>query len=370
MQELSLIKVDPWLKPFEPVIERRHALFGSRYEALAGKHGKLAGFASAHHYYGLHKTSHGWVFREWAPNASKVFMVGEFSNWHIDDRFALTRLDEGDWEITLPERTLQHGDLYKLHLYWPDGNAERLPAYANRVVQDTSTLIFSAQVWCPEHPYSWNDHGWQPHDEPPLIYEAHIGMSSEAEKVSTYTEFKNDILPRIVKGGYNTIQLMAIQEHPYYGSFGYHVSNFFAATSKFGTPEDLKALIDEAHRYGINVIMDLVHSHAVKNEVEGLGRFDGTLDQYFYPGDKGFHPAWDSRCFDYGKTGVLRFLLSNVRFWLEEYHFDGFPVRWSNQYAVLTPWSGGELYVVCRLFYGKRRRAGHHLSGSCQHAHP
>lgn len=324
MHELGLLKQDPWLKPYEPVIVARHKLFGAQRDTLIDQYGSLSEFASAHHYYGLHKVPRGWVFREWAPNAVKMFMVGGFSDWKVDDRFSLARLEDGNWEIQLPEHVLKHGDLYKLHLYWHGGNAERLPAYANRVVQDADTLIFSAQVWCPHSAFHWNDGGWQPHCEPPLIYEAHIGMSSEDEKVSTYSEFKNQILPRIIKGGYNTVQLMAIQEHPYYGSFGYHVSNFFAATSKFGTPEELKELIDEAHRHGINVIMDLVHSHAVKNEVEGLSRFDGTLHQYFYHGDKGFHPAWDSRCFDYGKTEVLRFLLSNVRYWLEEYHFDGY----------------------------------------------
>jgi 1,4-alpha-glucan branching enzyme len=149
-------------------------------------------------------------------------------------------------------------------------------------------------------------------------------MAHEEEKIGTFKEFAEDILPRIQKAGYNVIQLMAIQEHPYYGSFGYHVSNFFAPSSRFGTPEELKSLVNRAHEMGMAVIMDIVHSHAVKNEEEGLSRFDGTLDQYFYPGDRGFHPAWDSRCFDYGKKEVMMFLLSNCRYWIEEYHFDGF----------------------------------------------
>ena len=117
---------------------------------------------------------------------------------------------------------------------------------------------------------------------------------------------------------------MAIQEHPYYGSFGYHVSSFYAASSRFGTPDDLKHLIDDAHSMGIAVIMDIVHSHAVKNELEGLGRFDGSYNQYFYGDHRREHPAWDSLCFDYGKNEVLHFLLSNCKFWLEEYGFDGF----------------------------------------------
>jgi 1,4-alpha-glucan branching enzyme len=149
-------------------------------------------------------------------------------------------------------------------------------------------------------------------------------MAQDAEKVGTYTEFKDNILPRIKKEGYNAIQIMAIAEHPYYGSFGYHVSNFFAASSRFGTPEELKALIDEAHTQGIAVIMDIVHSHAVKNELEGLGNFAGDGSQYFHSGPRREHNQWDSLCFDYGKNEVLHFLLSNCKYWLDEYHFDGY----------------------------------------------
>ena len=140
----------------------------------------------------------------------------------------------------------------------------------------------------------------------------------------TYAEFRDNVLPRIKEAGYDTVQLMAVMEHPYYGSFGYHVSSFFAASSRFGTPDDLKSLIDTAHSMGLRVIMDLVHSHSVQNERDGLSRFDGTDYQYFHSGSKGWHPAWGSRCFDYGKTDVIHFLLSNCRFWLDEYRFDGY----------------------------------------------
>jgi 1,4-alpha-glucan branching enzyme len=219
---------------------------------------------------------------------------------------------------------MQHGDLYRLKLYWPDGSGERIPAYARRVVQDPQTMIFSAQVWQPPSPYSWRLEYTDHAQEPPLIYEAHIGMAQEEGKIGTYQEFTNHILPRVVKAGYNTLQLMALQEHPYYGSFGYQVSSFFAVSSRFGTPDELKALIDAAHRAGLRVIMDLIHSHGVSNEVEGLSRFDGTLYQYFHDGPRGRHSAWDSRCFDYGKIQVLHFLLSNCRFWLDEYRLDGY----------------------------------------------
>ncbi len=208
-------------------------------------------------------------------------------------------------------------------VHWQGGSGERIPAYATRVVQDPTTHLFSAQVW--DAPaYNWEVNEFKPDVKPLMIYECHIGMAQEREDVGTYAEFRDKILPRIAADGYNAIQIMAIQEHPYYGSFGYHVSSFFAASSRFGTPEDLKSLIDKAHELGIAVIMDIVHSHAVKNEVEGLGRLDGSPDLYFYGDGRREHPAWDSLCFDYGKTEVLHFLLSNCKYWLEEYRFDGF----------------------------------------------
>jgi len=237
----------------------------------------------------------------------------------------MTRINQmGDWEIFLPFDLFKHGDLYKLSVHWEGGIGERIPSYANRVIQDEKTKIFNAQVWQPNKSYTWKcDHFISPFTAP-VIYEAHIGMATSEEKIGTYREFADNVLPIISKSGYNTIQLMAIQEHPFYGSFGYHVSSFFAASSRFGTPEDLKELIDKAHLAGLRVIMDLVHSHSVKNVNEGLGLFDGSLGQYFHSGNRRNHIAWDSLCFDYGKDNVIHFLLSNCRFWLEEYKFDGF----------------------------------------------
>jgi 1,4-alpha-glucan branching enzyme len=209
-------------------------------------------------------------------------------------------------------------------VHWNGGKGERIPSYATRLVQDENTKIFSAQIWNPDKPYKWEIEDFKAPVTAPVIYEAHIGMATPDEKLGTYREFTGNVLPEIIKSGYNTIQLMAIQEHPFYGSFGYHVSSFFAASSRFGTPEDLKELIDKAHSSGVRVIMDLVHSHSVKNVNEGLGLFDGTPGQYFHTNDRRNHVAWDSLCFDYGKDNVLHFLLSNCRYWLEEYKFDGF----------------------------------------------
>lgn len=325
-KHLALVKNDPYLKDYEDAIRGRHehALWKLSVLTNNGKQ-TLTDFANGHKYYGLHKLSRGWVFREWAPNATKLYLVGDFNNWQETERYEAKRIDDhGTWELKLSEKAIKHGDLYKMHVYWDGGHGERIPAWCQRVVQDNETKIFSAQVWNPEEPYTWKKKKFKPNTSPLLIYECHIGMAQDAEKVGTYREFMDNVLPRVIKDGYNCIQIMATQEHPYYGSFGYHVSSFFAASSRFGTPEDLKLLIDTAHQNGIAVIMDIVHSHAVKNECEGLGNLAGDPNQYFYPGDRHEHPAWDSLCFDYGKDEVLHFLLSNCKFWLEEFHFDGF----------------------------------------------
>ena len=326
LELMGLVKHDSYLEPFNEAIRGRHyhALWKLGQLTQQGKI-TLADFASGYDYYGLHRIPRGWVFREWAPNATDIYLVGDFNGWKEDENYRCKRIKgTGNWELKLPAKAMKHGELYKMHVYWNGGQGERIPAWAQRVVQDDATKIFSAQVWSPAKPYKWHDESFEMKKDPLLIYECHIGMAEDAEKVGTYDEFRHNVLPRIIADGYNCIQIMAIQEHPYYGSFGYHVSSFFAPSSRFGTPEQLKRLIDEAHKNGIAVIMDIVHSHAVKNEVEGLGNLAGDPNQYFYPGDRHEHPAWDSLCFDYGKDDVIHFLLSNCKYWLQQYHFDGF----------------------------------------------
>lgn len=322
----GLVQKDLYLEPFEDAIRGRHNHAEWKKNQLTdGGKKTLGSFACGHDYYGLHKLKRGWVFREWAPNATKIYLVGDFNQWTETDKFLAKRIDgTGNWELRLSEKAIKHGDLFKMHVYWDGGYGERIPAWATRVVQDEETKIFSAQVWNPKNSYEWKKKSFSPDKSPLLIYECHVGMAQDAEKVGTYAEFRDNILPRIKADGYNCIQIMAIQEHPYYGSFGYHVSSFFAPSSRFGTPEELKSLIDTAHQMGIAVIMDIVHSHAVKNEVEGLGNIAGDPCQYFYSGERREHPAWDSLCFDYGKDEVIHFLLSNCKYWLQEYHFDGF----------------------------------------------
>ena len=314
---------DEWLKPWQEVIDRRHAAIEKLRDGIAVG-GSLSAGLNNHLFYGLHRDDKGdWVFREWAPNATRIWLTGEFNNWKRSEAYALHPVGDGNWEITLPSLFLSHGMLYKLYIEWPGGGGERLPAYVTRAVQDPVTKVFCAQVWDPAEPYRWK-HGRAGKREHPLIYECHIGMASEEEKVGTFEEFRLNVLPKIIDLGYDTIQIMALQEHPYYGSFGYQVSNFYALSSRFGTPEEFKRLVDDAHAAGIAVIMDIVHSHSVDNEAEGLSRFDGREDLYFYNGWQGRHPAWGSRCFDYGKPETKYFLLSNCKFWMEEYMLDGF----------------------------------------------
>lgn len=318
MSVKRLIEKDPWLEPYAAQLAAREKLLESAEARLLGGIAPSE-FALGFHHFGLQRTAEGWMFREWAPNAVKMYLVGDFSDWQELEEFRLQPAEHGQWHGSFAASSLRHGQRYKLRIYWPGGSGWRLPSYATRVVQDMATHDFSAEIWAPQTPYAWR-HDAPARPEVPLIYEAHIGMSSERPEVANFTHFTEEILPRIKRAGYNTLQLMAIAEHPYYGSFGYHVSNFFAVSSRFGTPDEFKKLVDTAHGLGLRVIIDLVHSHTVKNEVEGLSRFDGSLTQYC----GGDHPAWDSRLFDYARPEVAHFLLSNCRWWLDEYRVDGY----------------------------------------------
>jgi len=327
---LQLIKNDPWLEPAAQEIEDRLNRFKETLNEIEHQWESLNAFANAYKYYGFNYDSKqkGWFYREWAPHAQDLYLFGDFNNWQ---RYShrLTPNAYGQWEIFLPDDMYKdrfcHLSKVKVMVHSEAGWHEKIPAYINRVVQDTNGLNFSGQLWAPPRPFDWEgDHFDIRALDTMLIYECHIGMAMEQNRVSTFTEFAEYIIPYIKNSGYNTLQLMAIAEHPYYGSFGYHVTNFYAVSSRFGTPDELKYLIKKAHEQGIAVIMDIVHSHSAKNTLEGLNQFDGSDDQYFHPGHRGNHPYWDSKCFNYGKREVLRFLLSNLKFWLKEFHFDGF----------------------------------------------
>ena len=318
-----VLELNPQLQPFAGDIELRMYNYRSTKERLMPQGGTLNEFANAHEYFGIHHVEGGWVYREWAPSAHQLYLTGDFNNWD-KTQYPLKKLDNGIWELFLEgEDALWNGCKVKTVVDANMQRTEHIPLYARRVVQDPKTITWCAEVVDDWNVFEWTDQKFKA-DDILLIYEAHVGMAQEEGKVGTYREFADKTLPRIKEAGYNTIQLMAIMEHPYYGSFGYQVSNFYAASSWFGKPEDLKYLVNKAHEMGIRVLLDLVHSHAVKNTAEGINMFDGTTWQFFHDGAKGDHPTWGTKCFNYGKSEVIHFLLSNLKFWMKEYHFDGF----------------------------------------------
>lgn len=321
--EPAPLACDPCLAPYRDALAARTLRTAETARKLTGGRMSLADFASGHEYFGLHRDAAGWVFREWAPNATRIIVRGDFTNWEERPGFVMKSKPGGAWELRLPAEALRHGDHYLLSMEWEGGRGDRVPAYARCVVQDEATGLFSAVVYAPERPYAFR-HPSPPAPAMPLVYESHVGMAQEEPKVGSFAEFRVKTLPRIAKASYNTIQLMAVMGHPYYGSFGYHVANFFAVAGRFGTPDEFKELVDAAHGLGLRVIIDLVHSHATRNEVEGLGRYDGSRTAFFHAGARGEHAAWDSLLFDYAKPEVLHFLLSNCRYWLDEFRIDGF----------------------------------------------
>ncbi len=320
-----LIEKDPWLGPYAGEVRMHLDRYNDTRWKLAGE-GSIVDFANGHHYFGFHRTETGWVFRDWLPGADAVWLKGDFNDWEPYDH-PLTHIGNGVWEIALEgEDALKHGQFVKLMVGRQGSAFERIPAWITRCVMDERTMTLCGQIWQPDAPFEWTDGDYYGvrRPEAPMIYEAHIGMAQEEPRVGTYREFADETLDWIKYAGYNTIQLMAIQEHPYYASFGYQVTNFFAPSHRYGTPEDLKYLINKAHGMGIAVLLDVVHSHACPNEGEGLNMLDGTEDQYFLSGSRGWHDAWKTRVFNYGKYEVIHYLLSNLKYWQEEFHFDGF----------------------------------------------
>ncbi len=320
----KILKIDPYLEPFMKDIELRIDDYRQRRDSLLKDCDSLCDFANGYEYFGIHPTKNGWVYREWAPGADAMFFTGDFCNWDIHAN-KMTRIDNGVFEIVLDGKdALKIGQKVQAIVYKNGKMMRRVPSYATRVVQDEKTYIFCAEVDDTLFDgFNWTDEKFKP-AKTPFIYECHVGMAQEDGRIGTYAEFTKNILPRIKKLGYNTIQIMAIMEHPYYGSFGYQVSNFFAASSRYGKASELKELINKAHGMGITVLLDVVHSHAVKNDGDGLNYFDGTEYQYFHEGARGYHQAWDTKLFNYGKNEVLHFLLSNLKYWMEIFHFDGF----------------------------------------------
>ena len=318
----KIFQYDPLLKSFEKDFDLRMENYKRKKEELLKPGQTLKDFANGHRYFGFHQTDGGWYYREWAPAAEKMYLTGDFCGW---DRYAypMDKKENGVFELFLPgQDALPDGSKVMAVVVSNGQELERIPLYATRVVQDPQTTAWNAAIHIPKA-FTWTDADFVPKKNL-FIYECHIGMAQEEGKIGSYNEFRENTLPRIRDLGYNTIQIMAIMEHPYYASFGYQVTNFFAASSRYGTPEELKALVDAAHKMGIAVLLDVVHSHACKNTREGINEFDGTAYQFFHEGGKGDHSAWGTKCFNYGKNEVIHFLLSNLKYWQTEYHFDGF----------------------------------------------
>lgn len=328
---LGIIDLDPWLGEFREPLKHRFSKAQKWLNDINQHEGGLEKFSRGYEKFGFIFAENGDItYREWAPNATQAFLIGDFNNWNRDSH-PMKRDEYGVWSITLPARdgvpAIAHNTKVKISMVLPSGERiERIPAWMTRVTQDLNVSpVYDAVLWNPpkNERYVFK-HPRPPKPESVRIYEAHVGISTPELKVASYKEFTQKMIPRIAYLGYNVIQLMAIMEHAYYASFGYQVNSFFAASSRYGTPDDLKELVDTAHANGITVLLDVVHSHASKNTLDGLNMFDGSDHQYFHGGAKGRHELWDSRLFNYGNHEVLRFLLSNLRFWIEEYQFDGF----------------------------------------------
>lgn len=324
-----IYELDPYLKAHRDHLDYRFDQYKKKI-ALIDKHeGGLEAFSRGYEKMGFNRSPEGIMYREWAPGAKAASLIGDFNNWNPNADI-MKRNEFGVWEIFLPNNVdgspaIPHGSRVKIHMETPSGVKDAIPAWIKFAVQAPGEIPYNGIYYDPPPEEKHTFQHPRPRRPSSLrIYETHVGMSSPEPKINSYTAFRDEMLPRIKRLGYNAVQIMAIQEHAYYASFGYHVTNFFAVSSRCGTPDDLKSLIDKAHELGIVVLMDIVHSHASNNVLDGLNMFDGTDAHYFHSGARGYHWMWDSRLFNYGEWEVLRFLLSNARWWLEEYKFDGF----------------------------------------------
>lgn len=323
------LREDSYVSPFADDIRRRYKVFERRLAELVEAEGSIDGLTRGYLAFGVQREADGsTVFREWAPGARALYLAGDFNNWNTTSH-PYTKKDYGKWELTLPPQSdqspaVEHLSKLKLVVLTSEGEELfRISPWAKYVTKTPDSNTYDWVHWDPPQPFM-HQHPNPKRPRSLRIYEAHVGVASPEPKIATYENFTTNVLPLIKDLGYNCLQLMAVMEHAYYASFGYQVTNFYAASSRFGTPEDLKKLIDAAHSLGIVVLLDVVHSHASSNTADGLNRFDGTDSCFFHAGSRGEHAQWGSRLFNYSSWEVARFLLSNLRWWMEEYRFDGF----------------------------------------------
>ncbi|KAG9390068.1 1 4-alpha-glucan-branching enzyme GlgB [Carpediemonas membranifera] len=329
--------MDKYLEPYRPHIERRMDLYKETMNKIfyAAKTldqddsvDALVAFANSYKTYGLHVVTDGVMYREWAPCAQSVAIFGDFNSWNRTQHVG-TKDMFGTWTVFIPNNTdgscpIPHESVVKVAVRAESGEeVDRLPQYSFASRQFPGSPVMDSIFWNPPQPFRFQ------HPKPKIdgalrIYEVHIGMACDAERVGSYREFADNVVPYIADLGYNCVQVMALAEHSYYASFGYQVTSFFSPASRHGTPDDLRYLIDAAHSRGLVVLMDLVHSHASKNVLDGLNQWDGSSHHLFHAPPKGDHPLWDSRLFNYQNVETLRFLLSNLSYWQNDFMIDGF----------------------------------------------
>lgn len=264
-KEFQVFKDDGYLDPFREHFYYRYGKYCEFLDNIEKHEENLYHFSQGYRIYGFQTRSDGIHFREWAPGAKEVYLCGDFNGWNLKE-YPLKRDGFGNWEIFLKKKedgshVIPHNTKVKLYMLTAkDEWAFRIPAWITYSIQDEKSKSFDGVYMSQEEKYRYQ---WKhPNVKRPAslrIYETHVGMSSVFGKVATYKEYTQYVLPRIKEAGYNCLQIMAIMEHAYYGSFGYHVTNFFAASSRYGPPNDLKELIDTAHGMGIMVLIDLIH---------------------------------------------------------------------------------------------------------------
>lgn len=311
------------VKPFSLLTDYDISLFQS------GKHFRLYEKMGSHLV--EHDGEKGVCFSVWAPNAKQVSVIGNFNQWNPESHVLLPRWDSsGVWEGFIPG--LVRGDVYKYHIETYMGVAlDKGDPYA--LLWETPPKTASV-IW--EFDYKWKDDKWMKarkahagKPQPYSVYEVHPGswkkIAQDGNRSLSYRELADDLVPYVKEMGFTHIELMPVMEHPYFPSWGYQVTGYFAPTSRSGNPEDLMYLMDKFHEAGIGVILDWVPSH-FPGDIHGLYFFDGTHLYEYADMRRGYHPDWNSYVFDYGRNEVRSFLISNALFWLEHYHVDGLRV--------------------------------------------
>lgn len=361
---------DPELAPYRDFFLQRCSRFEQEKTRIEKNFGSLKAYSDIYTHFGPHlikgKDGNFWRWREYMPHATEIWLTTSKLNFKRNAQYRFTNKGNGEFELTLPQEALPHGEYVELRVQGPmppqksDGSIpelpvpmRRVPAFAQWVEQDPHVPEqWCARIWAPENPYQFKHHR-RGLLQFPRIYEAHVGMAQSSlqhfgESVGTYDYFRRFVLPRIREDGYTAVQLMGILEHPLYKSFGYQVSSYYAPSSRYGNPDQFKELVDAAHGLGLAVILDITHGHACANTEQGLACYDGS--NYFFSAK---YNQWGTPSFDYGNEMARRFLLSNCRYWMEEFRIDGFRFDAVGNMLYIDHGVNDSFSHVGRCFYGK-----------------